>query len=226
MSDVKKDCKIGYGKPPWGRPVQKGQSGNPRRKDLSPLIAVLNEPVYATINGKRRKITKREAIIKQMVDEPASIQKTDKKVFLMLRRPLSEAEEMFSPVVSGNVHRRDATVAAWVDAQRRASKNATIRARCAASGSRPLPAPRLSAICCALLVPGITAVTASLPSRYLRKNWPQLAASKSAAHSGSLCPRTAPKSRLWSKGISVNTAAPTSTAAGIIRFSAARSPSE
>ena len=71
MSDVKKDCKIGYGKPRCGRPVQKGQSGNPLRKDLSPLIAVLNEPVYATINGKRRKITKREAIIKQMVDKSA-----------------------------------------------------------------------------------------------------------------------------------------------------------
>ena len=76
MSEVKRDYKIGYGKPPRGRPFQKGQSGNPRgprRKDLSSLlIAALNEPVYATIDGKRRKITKREAIIKQMVNESAS----------------------------------------------------------------------------------------------------------------------------------------------------------
>ena len=69
MSEVKRDYKIGYGKPPRGRPYQKGQSGNPRgprRKDMSSLlIAVLNEPVYATIDGKPRRITKRQAIITQ-----------------------------------------------------------------------------------------------------------------------------------------------------------------
>ena len=55
-----------------GRPFQKGQSGNPRgprRKDLSALlIAALNEPVYATIDGKRRKISKRQAIISAKAD--------------------------------------------------------------------------------------------------------------------------------------------------------------
>jgi len=64
------------GKPPRGRPFQKGQSGNPRgprRKDMSSLpIAALNEPVYATIDGKWRKITMRQAIITQMVNESAS----------------------------------------------------------------------------------------------------------------------------------------------------------
>ena len=54
MSEVKRDYKVGYGKPPRGRPFQNGPSGNsrgPRRKDLSSLlIAALNEPVYATID--------------------------------------------------------------------------------------------------------------------------------------------------------------------------------
>jgi len=94
-------------------------------------------------------------------------------------------------------------------AQRRPSKKATIRARCAASGRRPLPAPRLSAMCSRLPVPGITEVTASLARRYLRKNWPEVAASKSAAHPGNFCPRTTRKSRLRAKGRSANTAAPT-----------------
>ena len=75
MSEVKRDYKIGYGKPPRGRPYQKGQAGNPRgprRKDMSSLlIAALNEPVYATIEGKPRRITKRQAIITQMVNESA-----------------------------------------------------------------------------------------------------------------------------------------------------------
>ena len=51
-----------------------GNPRGPRRTEMSSLlIAALNEPVYATIDGKRRKITKRQAIITQMVDESASV---------------------------------------------------------------------------------------------------------------------------------------------------------
>jgi uncharacterized protein DUF5681 len=90
MSELKRDYKIGYGKPPRGRPFQKGQSGNPRgprRKDLSALLtAALNEPVYATIDGKRRKITKRQAIITQMVNESASANlRATKMLFDMMK---------------------------------------------------------------------------------------------------------------------------------------------
>jgi len=90
VSEVKRDYKIGYGKPPRGRPFQKGQSGNPRgprRKDMSSLlIAALNEPVYATIDGKRRKITKRQAIITQMVNESASANlRATKMLFDMMK---------------------------------------------------------------------------------------------------------------------------------------------
>ena len=90
MSEAKRDSQIGYGKPPRGRPFQKGQSGNPRgprRKDMSSLlIAALNEPVYATIDGKRRKITKRQAIITQMVNESASANlRATKMLFDMMK---------------------------------------------------------------------------------------------------------------------------------------------
>ena len=90
MSEVKRDYKIGYGKPPVGRRFQKGQSGNPRgprRKDLSALLtAALNEPAYAMIDGRRRKITKREAIVKQMVNESAGANlRATKMLFDMLK---------------------------------------------------------------------------------------------------------------------------------------------
>ena len=90
MSEGKQDYEIGYGKPPVGRRFQKGQSGNPRgprRKDMSSLlIAALNEPVYATIDGKRRKITKRQAIITQMVNESASANlRATKMLFDMMK---------------------------------------------------------------------------------------------------------------------------------------------
>ena len=94
MSEGKRDYEIGYGKPPAGRRFQKGRSGNPRgprRKDLSALlIAALNEPVYTTIDGHRRKITKREAIIKQMVDKSAD---ADLRATKMLFDMLKEVEE-------------------------------------------------------------------------------------------------------------------------------------
>jgi len=53
MSETKRDYDIGYGKPPRGRPFQRGWSGNPRGphgKNLSAVsVAALNETVVATI---------------------------------------------------------------------------------------------------------------------------------------------------------------------------------
>jgi hypothetical protein len=76
VSDNKRNYKIGYGKPPSGRPFQKGQSGNPRgrpRNDLSTLlVAALNEPVLVTTEGEQRRITKREAIVTQLVNKSTS----------------------------------------------------------------------------------------------------------------------------------------------------------
>ena len=46
----------------------------------------MNEPVYATIDGKRRKITKREAIVTQMVNESAGANlRATKMLFDMMK---------------------------------------------------------------------------------------------------------------------------------------------
>ena len=67
---------MGPGRPPLHARFQKGQSGNPggrSTKSLAALLAdALNETVVVTIDGRRRKITKREAIVAQMVDKSAS----------------------------------------------------------------------------------------------------------------------------------------------------------
>src|SRR5262249_4476461 len=80
---------------PAGGRFEKGQPGSPRgpgRTDWSALrVAALNEPVYTTIDGHRRKITKREAIIKQMVDKSAE---ADLRATKMLFDMLKEVEEM------------------------------------------------------------------------------------------------------------------------------------
>ena len=66
---------VGFGKPPRRTRFCKGQSGNPKgrprgARNLATLMEkVLKEPVVISENGKRRRITKREALIKQLVNK-------------------------------------------------------------------------------------------------------------------------------------------------------------
>ena len=69
---------IGKGKPPQHTRFKKGQSGNPmgRRKESKNLATLLgkalNERVNVTENGKRRTMSKREAMLKQLANKAAS----------------------------------------------------------------------------------------------------------------------------------------------------------
>ena len=84
------DYQVGYGKPPRNAGFKKGQSGNPRgrppgSKNLTTLLNdALNETVTITENGRRRKITKREVVIKQLVNKSASADARSLKILLDL----------------------------------------------------------------------------------------------------------------------------------------------
>ena len=95
MADTKGDYEIGYRKPPAGRPFRKGRSGNPsgrpRKKDLPELLAAaVDEPVYVTTEGERRRITKREAIVTQLVNKSTT---ADLRATKMLIDMLKEVEK-------------------------------------------------------------------------------------------------------------------------------------
>ena len=95
MADKKDDYEVGYRKPPQNTRFKKGQSGNPRgrapgAKDLKTLlIDTLNEPVVVTEYGGRRTISKRQAIVKQLVNQSA---KGDWRAVKLLVDMLHETE--------------------------------------------------------------------------------------------------------------------------------------
>ena len=105
--DDQPDHKVGYKKPPLHTRFQKGQSGNPRgrprgSKNLSTLLTdALNEPVVVTEDGKRRKISKRELGVRQLVNKFA----------------MAEAEAQATKILLGLMQERD-RLAAEASAER------------------------------------------------------------------------------------------------------------
>ncbi len=73
-----RDYDVGYGKPPIATRFQKGRSGNPNgrprgSKNLSTLLnEELDQRVVVRENGRAKKITKRQASVKQIVNKLAA----------------------------------------------------------------------------------------------------------------------------------------------------------
>ena len=92
--DDEGDHEVGYGKPPRHSQFAKGQSGNPRgrppgAKNLKTLLSkALNELVIVTENGGHRKISKREAIITQLVNRSAKADLRAVQILLAMLRDI------------------------------------------------------------------------------------------------------------------------------------------
>ena len=75
---TEREYTVGKGRPPQHTRFQRGQSGNPKgrrkgsRNVATLLEQALNERVVVTENGKRKTITKLEAMFKQLANKAAS----------------------------------------------------------------------------------------------------------------------------------------------------------
>jgi hypothetical protein len=101
--EMPRDYEVGYGKPPRHTRFAKGQSGNPRgrpagAKNFTTLLSeALNEPVTVTENGRRRKVSKRQAILTQLVNRSATADLRAIKLLFDIVRDLEHPTEGASP---------------------------------------------------------------------------------------------------------------------------------
>jgi hypothetical protein len=100
------DYEVGYGKPPLHTRFQKGKSGNPKgrprgKKNMSTLLSTaLNASIVVVANGRRKRITKREAIVTQLVNKSAAADlKATQIVLAMLRELESQDDGSADPAV-------------------------------------------------------------------------------------------------------------------------------
>jgi len=105
-SEKKDDYEVGYGKPPRHTRFAQGQSGNPRgrpsgAKNFTTLLSeALNEPVIVTEHGGRRKVSKRQAIVTQLVNRSATADFRAIKILLDIVRDIERQTEATAPETS------------------------------------------------------------------------------------------------------------------------------
>src|SRR5438874_8056174 len=100
FATMSEDHKVGYGKPPKETQFQKGRSGNPKgrprgSKNMKTIVnQVGEEKVEVTERGRRRKMTSKEAIVRQLRASALSGDRRSRSEFLTLCRQVEAPEDI------------------------------------------------------------------------------------------------------------------------------------
>jgi hypothetical protein len=98
MADDQHDYKVGRRCTPVSKRGQSGNPGGRSKTKLNALLAdALNEPVFVTIDGERRKITKREAVVHQLVNKSASADLRATKMLFDMIKDVEQKSSVSSP---------------------------------------------------------------------------------------------------------------------------------
>jgi uncharacterized protein DUF5681 len=103
-SDEGESYAVGYARPPAASRFRVGQSGNPKgrpkgaKNRTTMFNQALNERVVVTEHGKRKSITKQEAIFKQLVNKAAA---GDHRAAQLVINEMREIEARLSSTETG-----------------------------------------------------------------------------------------------------------------------------
>jgi hypothetical protein len=102
MAEGERDGAVGYGRPPVHTRFTKGRSGNPRgrprgRSLFSLLQAALDDTTTIEVKGRRRRVSKGEAIIAQLVDRSAAADPRALKLLLDAAQKLEPRRSRYEP---------------------------------------------------------------------------------------------------------------------------------
>ncbi len=91
---------IGYGKPPKAGQFKKGKSGNRRgrpkgSKNFSTVVeSTLNQPVEVNENGRRKTITKEQAMMTQLINKAAAGDARATQQVIAIRKMMGETDQI------------------------------------------------------------------------------------------------------------------------------------
>jgi hypothetical protein len=134
---------VGYSRPPKHTQFRKGTSGNPkgRGKGVRNFVTEIQEELDSSVpvveNGKHKRITKRKAIAKQLVNKPVGGDPKAIPVLLNETRP-HEAETEDKNAQSADLQREDQLVLENIIRRIRASLADPSAAEPAPAGQSPL----------------------------------------------------------------------------------------
>ncbi len=103
---------IGYGKPPKTGQFKKGQSGNPRgrskgSKNFSTVVeSTLNQPVEVNENGRRKTITKEQAMMTQLINKAAAGDARATQQVIAIRKMMGETDHQVATAVTDELDRQ------------------------------------------------------------------------------------------------------------------------